>query len=65
MGIYDVKPCPCGSGKGSVWLVDARGIPVARVCPDCQARVKARYRHKIFTNSDYQADERVEPEAEY
>jgi hypothetical protein len=43
------RPCPCGSGKSSWWLNDAQGIPVSRVCEDCEAKVKAKYRPEIFT----------------
>lgn len=65
MGLHDKKPCPCGSGKMSSWLSDARGIPVARVCDDCYEKVKAKYRPDIFTNSEYRADEQIEPDLEF
>jgi hypothetical protein len=42
--------CKCGSGEKPWWLTDARGIPVARVCKACVAKVKAKYRPEIFTN---------------
>jgi len=60
MGLYDVKPCPCGSGKDSRWLSDARGIPLKRTCPDCEQTVIAKYRPEIFTNPDYWTDEAVD-----
>ena len=53
MGINDVRPCPCGSGKPSSWLSDARGIPVRRVCNDCVANVESKFRPEIFKNSEY------------
>ena len=53
MGMNDVKPCPCGSGKNSTWLTDAKGIPVGRVCEDCQEKKMLKYRPEIFTNPKY------------
>jgi hypothetical protein len=60
MGLHDKRPCPCGSGKMSSWLTDARGIPVKRVCDDCYEKVKAKYRPEIFTDSEYWTDEKVD-----
>jgi hypothetical protein len=54
------RPCPCGSGKDSHWLKDARGIEVARVCETCEAGKKAGYRPDIFTDSQYWADEPID-----
>jgi len=54
------RPCPCGSGKPSRWLKDARGIAVARVCEDCEAGKKQGYRPDIFTDPSYWADETIE-----
>jgi len=65
MGLHDKKPCPCGSGKMSWWLSDARGIPVSRVCEDCEKKIMAKYRPEIFTNPEYWTDEQVEPDEEY
>jgi hypothetical protein len=60
MGLYDIRPCPCGSGLPSHWLCDARGIPCDRVCEKCEATKRAKYRPEIFTNASYQADEQIE-----
>ena len=50
-------------GDGSWWLKDARGIPCARVCGDCEEEVKKKYRPEIFTDSLYDTfGERVEPD---
>lgn len=59
---HNPRPCPCGSGKESWWLNDARGIPCGRVCDDCEDRVRAKYRPEIFSDSGYHADEPIEPE---
>jgi len=53
MGLYDRKPCTCGSGKQSVWILDARGIPVGRACIDCEEKLKAKFRPEIFSDPDY------------
>jgi hypothetical protein len=56
------RPCPCGSGLGSWWAKDARGIELARVCEKCERGKLARYRPEVLTDSQYEADERIEPE---
>jgi hypothetical protein len=60
MGLHDIRPCPCGSGKDSWWLQDARGIPCKRVCEDCEEKERARYRPEIFEDSNYECDEQIE-----
>jgi hypothetical protein len=62
MGLHDIRPCPCGSGKPSQWLLDAKGIPVARVCDaECERKVRARYNPIIFTGyTQADMDERIE-----
>ena len=55
-------PCPCGSGEPSSPLSDARGIPLGRVCDKCEEEFKAKYRPEIFEDSNYEADEAIEPE---
>ena len=55
-----MKECNCGSGLPRRALYDARGIFVAYVCDDCEARVKARYRPEIFDDSNYEADEPID-----
>lgn len=46
----------------SWWEYDARGIPLARVCDLCKADVLKRYRPDVLNNSNYEADEDIEPE---
>lgn len=53
MGKYDVRPCPCGSGKPSQWLMDAANIPIKRVCEVCEAQVRKDYAPCLDTRSDY------------
>jgi hypothetical protein len=57
-----IRPCPCGSGLDSDWVKDARGIPLARVCEQCRRKALARYRPDVLTDSNYWADEPIEPE---
>lgn len=54
--------CACGSGERSWWEVDARGIPLARVCNQCRASRLAKYRPEVLTDSNYEHDEPIEPE---
>ena len=45
------------------WLHDARGIPVAKVCPKCEAQVKRRYKPWVWTGySELDCGEPIEPE---
>lgn len=54
--------CTCGSGMASWWAVDARGIPLARVCPKCRDVRLAKYRPEVLTDSNYDACEPIEPQ---
>ncbi len=65
MGIYDKKPCPCGSGHDSWWESDARGIPLCRVCESCQKTKLAKYRPEVLANPQYSAGEAIEPDGEW
>lgn len=56
----DARPCPCGSGLTSRWANDARGIPLARVCPKCREQKLSGYRPEVLTDSNYDADEPIE-----
>lgn len=44
MGLYDARPCPCGSGLLSTWEYDESGIPICRTCEECHAEKMKRYR---------------------
>ena len=42
--------CPqLHSSHNSWWEHDAQGIPLARVCSECQERVLSQYRPEILT----------------
>jgi hypothetical protein len=60
--MMEYAPCPCGSGKLSRWVKDARGIELARVCEDCEKETLAKYRPDVLTDSNYWADEPIEDE---
>jgi len=55
-----MRECPCGSGCNSWWESDARGIPLARVCPKCRAEKLAKFRPEVLTNPSYETDEPIE-----
>lgn len=61
-GFHQHRLCPCGSGYTSYWAHDARGIPLARVCPKCRERTLAKYRPEVLNNPNYIADEQIEPD---
>jgi len=44
------------------WEYDARGIPLARVCDDCREEKLKKYRPEVLNDSNYEADEPIEPE---
>jgi hypothetical protein len=49
--------------RGERWdLTDARGIFCCFVCPKCERAKRTRYRPEIFEDSQYWADEPIEPE---
>lgn len=54
--------CSCGSGKPRYALDDARGIFCCYVCEDCEQEARSRYRVDVMEDSNYEADEPIEPE---
>jgi hypothetical protein len=54
--------CSCGSGKYKEALHDARGIFCCYYCDDCEQEKRARYRTDVLEESDYVANEEIEPE---
>ncbi len=54
--------CNCGSGQHSWWEHDARGIPLCKVCSLCRKKKLSIYRPEVLKDSDYEADEPIEPE---
>jgi len=60
MSRYQVRPCPCKSGKPSHWQHDARGIPLCRTCEDCHQQKMARYRSDVLRNPSYECDEQID-----
>lgn len=54
--------CPCGSLQHFDDVHDARGIFVARVCEKCKREKLSKYRPEIFTDSNYIANEPIEPD---
>tara|TARA_Y100000310_G_C20525062_1_gene735582 strand:+ start:286 stop:474 length:189 start_codon:yes stop_codon:yes gene_type:complete len=50
--MYGVIKCPCGSGENSLWVNDAQGIPLSRVCPKCREEKLAKYRPEILSGYD-------------
>jgi hypothetical protein len=43
-------------------LRDARGIFCTFFCDVCEEKKRAKYRPEIFTDSNYYADEPIDPE---
>ena len=59
---FNSRPCDCGSGKESYWETDGRGIPLCRCCSDCRKDKLKKYRPEVVSDSNYEADEPIEPE---
>lgn len=53
--------CGCGSGLCHEELYDARGIYCCRMCPKCEGLRRSQYRAQVLTDSNYEADEAIEP----
>lgn len=60
MRLHETRPCPCGSGKSSMWQHDARGIPLCRTCEACHQARLAGFRPEVLTDPNYQCDEQIE-----
>lgn len=61
MGIHDLRPCPCKSGKDSWWMLDCKGIPLERVCDDCEQEKRGHYNSWVFDGySQADIDEPIE-----
>jgi Family of unknown function (DUF6011) len=54
--------CLCGSGEQRYILYDARGISCGFVCSKCEDGRRATYKPEVFADSQYYADEPIEPE---
>lgn len=55
MGVYDQKPCPCGSGKLRWPNWDARGIFLRFTCDDCHKEKMKGYRREVLADPNYDA----------
>lgn len=57
------RPCGCGSGKSSHWAYDGNGIPLTRVCDECEKKKLAKYRPEVLVPySQDVVDEPIEEE---
>ena len=58
-----MRPCNCGSGEPSWWLLDANGIETQRVCVCCIEEVRSHYQPWVFDGYDQSdLDEPIEAE---
>lgn len=55
----EMQECTCGSNLIRSSLYDARGIFCCYICDACEDKKKATYRPEIFTDSQYECDERI------
>jgi hypothetical protein len=54
--------CNCGSGLDSKWKLDARGIPLAKVCPKCEKDKLKGFRRDVLLDPNYKTNEPIEPD---
>lgn len=53
----------CKHDKHNSWFeYDARGIPLGRVCDRCRKQFLSKFRPDVLTDSNYWADEAIDPE---
>lgn len=62
-----IRPCPGPEPHdkfNSWWAYDARGIPLRRVCADCEHLLSEEYRPEVLGVGRYEdaVDEPLEPE---
>lgn len=50
--------CRCGSGEFAYWINDGHGIPLAKVCDECEAKTLKKYRPDIL--GQYECDEPID-----
>jgi len=53
-----MSECNCGSKMESHWKYDGYGIPLCRVCSECEDEKMKQYRQDILTR--YSCDEQIE-----
>ena len=54
--------CMCGNKLERCVKHDARGIPLGYGCSKCWPKKLKSFRPEVLTNSNYDADEPIEPE---
>lgn len=54
--------CRCGSGLEPFRVYDARMIYCGLACDACEEEFRAKFRPEIFTDSDYDCDEPIDPD---
>jgi len=55
-----MKKCNCGSDLLSIWVYDAKGIPLAKVCKDCKQTKLGKFRPEVLDDPNYETDEQIE-----
>lgn len=60
--LQEAHKCNCGSGLDSEWKLDARGIPLAKVCPKCEKDKLKGFRRDVLTDPNYKTSEPIEPD---
>lgn len=58
--LQEAHKCNCGSGLDSEWKLDARGIPLAKVCPKCEKDKLKGFRRDVLLDPNYKAGEPIE-----
>ena len=63
--IFLMNKCEYGHVHEETWWeFDARGIPLCKVCDNCQDERLAGYRPDVLEDPSYWADEPIEPETD-
>jgi len=52
--------------KETWWVNDGRGIPLCKVCEDCEEQKLSKYRPEILTHyTEADVDEAIDPDYDY
>lgn len=60
--LEEATKCNCGSGLDSDWKLDARGIPLAKVCPKCEKDKLKGFRRDVLLDPNYKTSEPIDPD---
>jgi hypothetical protein len=58
--LEESSKCKCGSGLDSDWKLDSRGIPLAKVCPECEVNTLKGFRRDVLLDPNYKKNKSID-----